>query len=98
MATIKCPNCGVYNTDKDYCEECQTVLSYKIRRELAYKEQEKERLKELANQEKNPSFFEKYSNHRFFIIRFLTKIIRSIWLGFMAIGMFIAWLISAIVA
>jgi len=40
MATIKCPNCGVYNTNRDYCEECKTVLSYKIRRELAFKKQE----------------------------------------------------------
>jgi len=98
MATIKCPNCGVYNTGRDYCEACNTVLSYKIRRELVFKKEEEARLKELATQVKKPSFFEKYSNHRFLIVRVFTKIIRSIWLGFMAIGMFIAWLISAVVA
>lgn len=98
MATIKCPSCGVYNTDRDYCEECNTVLSYKIRRELALKKEEEARLREMASKEKKESFFEKYSNHRFFLVRFFTKVIRSIWLAFMAIGMFIAWLISAVVA
>lgn len=98
MATIKCPNCGIYNTDRDYCEECQTVLSYKIRRALALKKQEDERLKDLSTKEKKISAFENYSNHRFFLVRIITIIIRSIWLVFMAIGMFIAWLISAIVA
>ncbi|PWK20775.1 TFIIB-type zinc ribbon-containing protein [Xanthomarina spongicola] len=98
MATIKCPNCGVYNTNRDYCEECKTVLSYKIRRELAFKKQEEERLKQAKSIEKEPSFFEKYVNHRYFLVRISAKIIRSIWLVFMAIGMFIAWLISAIVA
>jgi len=98
MATIKCPNCGIYNTNRDYCEECQTVLSYKIRRELDLQKQVEERLKQVASKEKEISAFEKYSNHRFFLVRLVTKIIRSIWLVFMAIGMFIAWLISAIVA
>ena len=98
MATIKCPNCGIYNTDRDYCEACNTVLSYKIRRELALKKEENARLIKEASIEKKPSFFEKYSNHRFFIVRFFTKALRSIWMIFMAIGMFIAWLISAVVA
>ncbi|MFL0353063.1 TFIIB-type zinc ribbon-containing protein [Xanthomarina sp. GH4-25] len=98
MATIKCPNCGVYNTDRDYCEECQTVLSYKIRRELALKKEEEKRLKQAASKEKEISSFEKYNNHRFFLVRFITKILRSIWLVFMAIGMFFAWLFSAVLA
>ena len=98
MATIKCPNCGVYNKDRDYCKECQTVLSYKIRRELVLKKEKEERLKREASKEKEPVFFEKYISHRYFLVRFIAKIIRSIWIVFMAIGMFIAWLISAIVA
>lgn len=98
MATIKCPNCGIYNTDRDYCEECDTVLSYKIRRELVLKTEENERLIQEASIEKKPSFFEKYSNDRFFLVRFFTRFLRSIWMVFMAIGMFIAWLISAVVA
>lgn len=98
MATIKCPNCGIYNTNRDYCEHCGTVLSYKIRRELALKKEKEERLKQEALKEKKPAFFEKYTNHRFLIVRIGAKIIRSIWLVFMAIGMFIAWLVSAIAA
>ncbi|WP_417856072.1 hypothetical protein [Xanthomarina gelatinilytica] len=55
-------------------------------------------MKQEALKEKKPAFFEKYINHRFLIVRIGTKIIRSIWLVFMAIGMFIAWLVSAIAA
>lgn len=98
MATIKCPNCGIYNKDRDYCEQCQTVLSYKIRRELVLKKEKEEHLKHKASKEKEPAFFEKYINHRYFLVRLSAKIIRSIWLVFMAIGMFIAWLISFVVA
>ncbi|GGG35130.1 hypothetical protein [Bizionia arctica] len=98
MATIKCPSCGIYNTDNDYCEHCGEVLNYKIRRELAIKKEKEERLKQDASKKKEPSFFEKYGNHRFLLIRIIAKIFRSIWLAFMAIGMFIAWLISAVAA
>lgn len=98
MATIKCPNCGVYNTNKDYCEHCDAVLSYKIRRELALKIEKEERLKQEAFKSKKPAFFEKYLDHRYLLVRLGAKIIRSIWLVFMAIGIFIAWLVSAIAA
>lgn len=98
MATIKCPNCGIYNTDRDYCEACNSVLSYKIRREIVFKKEEDARVKLEASIEKKPSFFEKYSNHKLFLVRFLAQALRSIWMVFMAIGMFIAWLISAVVA
>lgn len=96
---IKCPNCGVYNTNQDYCTNCGTLLSYQKRRELAFAQDEKDRKeRERIQKEKSPPFIEKYGNHRFLIVRILAKIIHSIWLGFMAIGMFIAWLISTIVA
>ncbi|GGH45384.1 hypothetical protein IA57_03935 [Mangrovimonas yunxiaonensis] len=98
MTIIKCPNCGIYNTDSDYCKECNTILSYKLRREHAFKKAQEERQKQNAAKEEKPAFFEKYLNHRYFLIRLIAKTIRSIWLVFMAIGMFIAWVVSAIAA
>jgi len=96
---IKCPNCGIYNTDKDYCTNCNTLLSYQKKRELAFAKEEKERKeRERINKENSPSLYEKYKDHRFFLVRAFVKIIHSIWMAFMAIGMFIAWLISAVVA
>ena len=96
---IKCPNCGIYNTNKEYCTNCGTLLSHKKRRELAFVQDEKDRKeRERIQKEQSPSFYERYGNHRFLIVRIFAKIIHSIWMAFMAIGMFIAWLISAIAA
>lgn len=94
---IKCISCGTFNTNKDYCTNCGTVLSYEKRRKIAYANAEKKRKAEaLLEKKNNPSFFEKHRNHRNLIVRVLVTIIHSIWLGFIAIGGFIAWLITAI--
>jgi len=96
---VKCPNCGVYNTNEEYCTQCNTLLSYKKRRELAFAQDKKDRLeRERLQNEASPSFYERYKDHKFLIVRVLVKITHSIWLGFMAIGVFIAWLITAIAA
>ncbi|MBU2926942.1 hypothetical protein [Winogradskyella psychrotolerans] len=96
---IKCPNCGLYNTNEDYCTNCNTLLSYKKRRELTFAQDKKERReRERIQKETSPSFYEKHRDHRFLIVRVFVKIIHSIWMGFVAIGMFIAWLITAIAA
>lgn len=96
---IKCPNCGVYNANTDYCTNCNTPLSYKKRRELAHAQETQERKeRERIAEEESPSFYEKYKDHRFLIIRVLVRIIHSIWTVFLAIGMFIAWLFTAIAA
>lgn len=96
---IKCPNCGIYNKNVEYCTNCSTLLSYKKRREMAFVKERKERLeRERLADEVAPSFYEKHKDHRFLVVRFFVKMLHSIWLGFMAVGMFIAWLITAIAA
>ncbi len=96
---IKCPNCGIYNTDRDYCKNCNTLLSYEKIRELEYAEEEKEREeRERISEEKFPSFYDKYKDHRYLIVRLLAKTSRSIWLGFLAVGILLAWIIAAIAA
>lgn len=96
---IKCPNCGIYNTNVDVCTSCNTPLFSKKRHELRLeKEEEKRREQERIEKEASPSFYERNKDHRFFIVRAFVKIIHSIWMGFVAIGMFIAWVISTIVA
>lgn len=96
---IKCPNCGIYNKNADYCTNCSTLLSYKKRREIAVAKEKEERLERARfADEASPSFYEKQKDHRFLIVRILVKISHSIWLGFTAVGLFIAWLITAIAA
>lgn len=96
---IKCPNCGIYNKNEDYCTNCNTLLSYKKRREITFAQDEKDRdERERIEKEKSPSFYEKHKDHKYFIVRAFAKITHSIWMTFMTIGMAIAWLIAAIAA
>ena len=89
ISQIKCPSCGIYNTNKAYCENCNTLLSSKIRRALQFEKEENARLEKSKHEEN-------YSNHRFLVVRVIAKTIRSIWLGFVAVGVFIAWLVTAV--
>ncbi len=99
IRNIKCLNCGIYNVNRDYCSNCNAVLSYKKRRELAYKKEEEARLeRRRLEKENNPSFYARYKDHRFFLVRAFVKLLRSIWVVVMSIGMFIAWIITTIAA
>ena len=96
---IKCIDCGIFNKNRVYCTNCGAILSYKKRRKIAYEKAEKARIeRELEEEKNNPSFFEKYRNHKYAIVRIPVMILYSIWLGFIAIVTFIAWLITAIAA
>ncbi len=96
---VKCIKCGTFNKNREYCINCGAPLSHKKRRLIAFKKAEKERKAREAIEEKNnPSFFDKYRNHKYAVIRIPVIIFHSIWLGFMAIGTFIAWLFTAIAA
>ncbi len=96
---IKCPNCGIYNDDVDYCISCGALLSYEKRRalEAINEEKEREERKKLQS-EQSLLQFEKYKNHKSPIVRALAKITKTIWLVFIAIGIGLAWIIAAIAA
>jgi len=46
------------------------------------------------NTQKKRSFSDRWENNRFWLIRASYKILRTIWMIVMGIGVFIAWLIS----
>ncbi|MEM6517018.1 MAG: hypothetical protein AAF688_12605 [Bacteroidota bacterium] len=100
MAThIKCPNCGTFNTNREFCRNCGTLLSSKKRRELAFKKEETERQeRRRIKEEANPSFYDKYKDHRYWVVRVFATVTHYIALAFIAIGTFIAWLVTAIAA
>ncbi|MGF1557352.1 hypothetical protein [Paucihalobacter sp.] len=99
MRRIKCPNCGTYNENVDYCTNCNTLINFKKRREIEFKKSEKKRAhNEQQDQENSLKWIEKYKNHRFLLVRVFAYIIYSIWAAVMAIGTFIAWLFTIIAA
>lgn len=96
---IRCPNCGIYNENVEYCISCGTLLSHEKRRELEFAKEENERRERVRIQkETSPSFYEKYKDHKFFVVRAFAKITHSIWLVFIAVGVAIAWIIAAVAA
>lgn len=95
MRKIKCPNCGTFNTNKDYCSNCGTLINFKIRRELERQKSEKRRQQYHQEDKKTRfSLVEKYKNHRFFVVRIFGYLLYYVWSAVMAIGAFIAWLFA----
>ncbi len=97
--TIKCHNCGTYNVDLEYCSQCNVLIDFAKRRQLEQKEAENQRSeKEQLETKKITEVIDKYRNHRYFLVRLLAGISYYTWAAVMAIGAFIAWLISMIAA
>ncbi|WP_010256506.1 hypothetical protein [Myroides injenensis] len=97
---IRCSECGKFNKNTELCEYCGAVLCVIKKRTLERQHIEQKRLKEEL--EKEPSkidkIFIKMSRHPNVLIRLIFTILNAIWIGVMAIAMFIAWLMSLIVA
>ena len=93
---IKCGNCGTYNENKDYCQNCGALISFKKRREEQISSEKKKRFE--AVKRKPPSFIEKLKAHDFLAYRALGWILYSGFAVISAIGAFIAWLVFAIAA
>lgn len=98
VSHIKCSNCGVFNTNKEYCESCNALLSHKkkeIVRATQVHEKEiliaKEKLKKL-------NFADRMRKHPFFLAKFFGWILHSAWLVINIIGGLIAWFVAMVAA
>lgn len=99
MKRIKCPNCGTYNDNVDYCINCGTLINFKKRRELEFEKSEKRRaFNEREDKKKSFKWIEKYKTHKYLVVRVFAYVIYSVWAAVMAIGTFIAWLFTMIAA
>ena len=97
---IRCPDCGEFNSNPDECAFCGSMLDLVKRRALErakYEEEvrEKERLRAPDFGER---LAEKMRTHPWLFIRVIYKIASAIYMVVMAIVMFIAWLISFLLA
>lgn len=97
---IRCSECGEFNQNTELCEYCGAILCLIKKRTIERQNIEQKRLKEELEQEpsKIDMFFIKMSKHPNILIRLVFTILNAIWLAVMAIAMFIAWLMSLIVA
>lgn len=88
----KCPNCGTWNKDEDYCVNCGTVLSPKIIEEKREKKREKRRYRPPT---KFDLFIRKWKNSRFWLLRVLYRVLYTIGVIFFAIASFFAWIAAS---
>lgn len=89
----KCPNCGIWNQDNDYCSSCGTLISPIIIEEEREKEREERR--KNAPLSKTDIFINNWKNSRFLLLRWLYKILYTISVIFIGIASFFAWMAAS---
>jgi len=89
----KCTSCGTWNLDNDYCSSCNTLISPIIIEEEREKARE-ERRKNVPLS-KTDIFINNWKNSRFFLLRWLYKIVYTISVIFIAIASFFAWMAAS---
>lgn len=94
MKEVKCNNCGVFTKNADYCSNCGALISYEKIREKEVETIKEQKLKETIK----PSLLDRMKNDDRAFVRLLGYVLYVVWVPFMAIGAFLAWLIAAIAA
>ena len=60
---IKCSVCGVFNTNKEVCENCGNLISDQKKREIKKQELKEKHIKEVVYKLENPSIAERLKKH-----------------------------------
>lgn len=93
---IKCSNCGIFNTNKEYCENCNTLISDKKKRAINAEKAEKAAITEEIKEQQKVSFAKKMQQHPFFLVKIFGWILQSVWFVINIIGALIAWLVAMV--
>lgn len=88
----KCPKCGQWNKNEDYCTNCNTVLSPKIIEEQREQVREARRKREPTRFDR---FIERWKNSRFLLVRASYQVLYTIGVIFFAIASFFAWIAAS---
>lgn len=95
---IKCPNCGLFNTNKEYCESCNTLISHEKKRELKKEAFKKAEVAKAIHKIENPNVAERLKKHPFFLYKIIGWILYSAFLVVSLIGGALAWFITMVAA
>ena len=89
----KCPKCSVWNSDNDFCLQCGTVISPVIIEEE--REKVREEIRRNAPLSKTDIFLNNWKNSRYFLLRWLYKILYTISVIFFGIASLFAWMAAS---
>ncbi|MFD2530706.1 MULTISPECIES: hypothetical protein [Polaribacter] len=95
---VKCPNCGVFNTNREYCKNCNTLISHQKKRELKKQAVEQQEIEKVIYEKENPNLAERLKNHSNIFYRIFGWILYSVITIVSLIGAGLAWLIAMVAA
>lgn len=95
---IKCPNCGIFNTNKEYCTNCNTLISSKKKREIKVAAVKQKQVDKAIYEKENPNLAERLKAHPNVIYRAAGWILYSAILVVSTIGAGLAWAIAMVAA
>ncbi|TXD54385.1 MULTISPECIES: hypothetical protein [unclassified Polaribacter] len=95
---IKCPKCGLFNTNKDYCENCNTLISNDKKRELKIAAVKQQQIDEAIYSIENPGLAERLKKHPNAFYRVVGWVLYSIITVVSLIGAGLAWAITMVAA
>ena len=95
---IKCPNCGVFNTNKEYCENCGELISHQKKREIKAEAIKQEQIKEAIHDIENPNLAERLKKSPNAFYRAVGWVLYSVLAVVSAIGAGLAWIIAMVAA
>lgn len=95
---IKCPTCGIFNTNRDYCENCNTLISNDKKIELKIAAVKQEQIDEAIHHIENPGVAERLKKHPNVLYRTVGWILYSVITIVSIIGTGLAWVIAMVAA
>ena len=91
----KCPKCGEWNNNEEYCTQCGQLLNpVKIR---IQEDVEQKKAFSAKPPDKLDIFLQKFKHSRFFLFRWLYYVLYSIWLVFGVVVSFILYMVAGTV-
>lgn len=95
---IRCSNCGTFNTNKEYCTHCNTLISYQKKRAIKVAAVKQQQIDAAIYQKENPNLAERLKKHPSLFYRIMGWLLYSVILVVSTIGAGIAWLIAMVAA
>lgn len=96
---VKCLECGTLNLNRDYCENCGSIININLKRQLEREKNIQQQIEEerIKGPTKIDKFFNHATEHPNTIVRSFSKFIYAIWLFIgMIVGAIIAGFISIV--
>ncbi|MCI2230076.1 hypothetical protein MC378_12930 [Polaribacter sp. MSW13] len=95
---IKCSNCGVFNTNREYCKNCNALISDTKKRQIKEAQVKQDQIDVVLHEKENPNLAERLKKHPNLFYRIIGWILYSAIMIVSLIGAGLAWFIAMVAA